>query len=194
MLVKIQGFMSEAMLHFGALVVLWVLLVAASYGVSHWCVKSELGWRKIIKWITVGMGIVCGGMIVLHFLPVSLGIPLTKVVIPYVVCAAALHGFLLAVDRYIRHKYADGMIQTRLVVAVITVYVVAISLALLVLKIPYASVMTLSDICIGYLTRIAIFGLLVLEILGGRCKESALPERSESDATEEPIDSYSSRW
>lgn len=195
MLVKFQSFVSGAMLHVGALVALWVLLVVASYGMAHWCFKKDIAWKKIIQWISVGMGIVLGAILALDFLPVRISAPLTKVIIPYLICAAALHSFLLAVDRYMRHKHSEGIIQTRLVVAVITVYVVSILLSLLVLKLNYLSVMTLSDIGVGYLTRIAIIGLLVLEILGGRCKDNQDFDDVPNGPEEEPSEElYTSRW
>ena len=195
MLVKLQGLMSDAMLNLGALVVVWVLLVVASYGITRWCLKKDIAWEKIIQWITIGIGIVFGAIAVLDFVPVRISAPLTKVIIPYLICAAALHSFLLAVDRYMRHKYSEGIIQTRLVVAVITVYVVSILLSLLVLKLNYLSVMTLSDIGVGYLTRIAIIGLLALEILGGRCKDNQDVDNVPNIPEEEPSEeSYTSRW
>lgn len=191
MLAKLQDFMGIAMLHSGALIVSWALLIIASYGMAHWCFKSEISWRKIITWISIAMALVLTVVMTLDFLPDEISDPFRKVIVPYLICSVVLHSFLLAVDKYMCHKYNERIIQTRLVVAVIAVYGLFLGAGCLVLKVGPGTFMTLTDIGVGYLTRIGIVGLLVFEVMGGRCNcKNTIENNSESEES----DSYTSRW
>jgi hypothetical protein len=169
---KVTDFLGVAAMNLGAVAVLWVLLTVSGYAIARWCIKQEISWQRVVRWISVAMAIVFGSVALLYILPPALTAPMTKVLVPNLICAAALHALLLAIDRYMRHRYGDGIIQTRLVVAIIVIYVVAILGSIALMKLNYLTIMQLSDIATGYLTRTAIMGLLALEILGGRCKDT----------------------
>lgn len=171
MLEKVADFFGIAALYLAAVVLLWVLLIVSGYALTRWCVKYSIAWSSVVKWITGAMLIVFVSTVTLSLLPPHLAVPITKVIIPSLVCAAALHALLLSTDRYMRHKYGEGIMPTRLVVAIILVYTMMILGSVGLIKLDYLPVMKLFAITIGYLTRISIIGLLVLEIWSGRCKE-----------------------
>ena len=189
MLEKVTEFLGVAAMNLGAILFLWVLLVVSGYAVARWCIKQTVSWKRVVCWISAVMGVVFGSVALLYILPPTLTAPISKVLIPNLICAAALHALLLAVDRYMRHRYGEGIIPTRLVVAIIIIYVSAILWSLALLKLNYISLMNLSDITTGYLTRTAIIGLLVLEIVGGRCKDS-----QEDDTSVSTSGNYGRRW
>lgn len=172
MIDKVIQFMGAAAVNLGAIALLWVLLVVSGYVIARWCIRQEVSWQRVVRWISLAMAIVFGAVAFLYALPVKITAPLTEVLVPNLVCAAALHALMLAVDRYMLHRYGEGIIPTRLVLAIIIIYVVAILGSVALIKINYLPLMHLSEIATGYLTRTAIVGLLVLEILGGRCKDT----------------------
>lgn len=182
---RLSNFFELAALHLGAVAVLWVLLVLSGFVIAKWCIKQEISWQRVVRWISVAMALVFGAVAVLYLLPPEWTSPLTKVFVPNMIAAAALHALLLAIDRYMRHRHGEGIIQTRLVVAIIGVYTIAVLFSLVIIKLNYLTLMELSSIATGYLTRTAIVGLLAMEILGGRCKDS----QTESSSTY-----TSSRW
>lgn len=190
MIQKFTALAEAAAVNLGAIALLWALFIATGYVMARWCFEQPIAWQKIIKWVSIAMGIVFICTVLMYILPEYATIPLTKVFVPYLICAIALHSFLLAVDRYMRHRHGEGIIQTRLVVAIITIYVVAILASLGMLKLHVASLIELSDIAVGYLTRTSIVALLVLEVIGGRCKEKSEGADSATTSTS----SYSSRW
>ncbi len=175
---RIADFFGVAAMHLGAVAVLWLLLTISGFAIARWCIKQEISWQRVVRWISVGMAVVFGSVALLYILPAHMTAPLTQVLVPNLVCAAALHALLLAIDRYMLHRYGDGIIPTRLVVALVTVYTVALLWSLAVIKLNYLPVMELSSIAVGYLTRTAIMGLLALEILGGRCKDTQIESAS----------------
>lgn len=168
---KLGAFFQALATHLIALAVVWVLLVGVSYVMLRWCFQRQIPWVRAAHWITGAMGVVLGGMGVLYALPLSLTLPISTVIIPHGICAMALHSLLLAVDRYMRHRFGEGIIQTRLVLFIITIYAVTILGAIVLIKVNNSFLSTISSLVFDYLTRGAIMGLLVLEIWGGRCKE-----------------------
>ena len=172
MLEKVTQFMGAAALHLGAIALLWVLLIVSGYTIARWCIKQEISWQRVVRWISVAMGAVFIVVALLYALPLTITAPITQVLVPNLVCAAALHALLLAVDRYMLHRYGDGIIATRLVLGIIIIYIIAVLGSIALIKFNSLTVMHLSQIVTGYLTRTAIIGLLILEILGGRCKDS----------------------
>src|SRR3989338_8720882 len=99
MLEKVSHFFGPAVIHLGAVGVLWMVLVFAGYAIARLCIKQEVAWQKVVTWISTAMIIVFCGIVLLYLLPKSFTIPFASVVIPNLVCAVALHALLLSVDR-----------------------------------------------------------------------------------------------
>lgn len=187
MIDKLKLVIEQSAIYLGAVALLWFFLSIAGFAITRWCIKQEISWHRVIKWISMGMVTIFCSVVVIDFLPQTIGLAITQVVVPNIMCAAALHALLLSVDRYMRHKYEQGIIQTRLVVAIMLIYIAAGLFSVAVIKLQYLFVMRLSDIAVGYLTRTALIALLILEILAGRCKEE---EKNEIVAS----DDYTGRW
>jgi len=171
-----------------ALGVVWTLLVVTSWIMFKWCFKREISWTRAAHWITGVMGVVLVGMGIQYALPQTLTAPIAQVVIPHIVCAMALHGLLLAVDRYMRHRDGEGIISTRLVLSILLIYVFSILGAVGLIKIHTIFLTDVAEIVVDYLTTGAIVGLLVLEILGGRCKDQT------QNLNENSSNNYSNNW
>lgn len=184
---QIKGVMEQSALHLGAIVFLWAFLVIAGFVITKWCMKKEISWRRVIRWISIIMSTVFALVVLMYLVPQRFSLPITKVLVPNLICAVVLHALLLSVDRYMRHRYSEGIIQTRLVLALITIYIFSILVSVGLIKIHYLPLMRFSDILIGYLTRIAVLGLLILEILAGRCKDRSIKEVEADDI-------YTQRW
>jgi hypothetical protein len=186
MVANLGAFAQAAATHLIALSILWGVLVASSYVMVHWCLKKNMEWVRAAQYISVAMGLVFLCVVALYLLPEAWTVPLTKVIVPRLVCAAVLHSLILAVDRYMRHRYADGIIPTRLVVSIIGIYAISLLGSFLLLKINNLLLIEISDIATDYLTKGAIVGLLFLEVIGGRCKDQPDEGSGEVD--------YTKRW
>lgn len=184
---RLKLVMEQSAIYLGAVALLWFFLVIAGITIAKWCIKEELSWQRVVEWISAGMALFFFSVLIIDFLPQSIGLALTQVIIPNIMCAAALHALLLSVDRYMRHKYGQGIIQTRLVVVIMLIYIITGLFSVGIIKLQYPFFMRLSDIAVGYLTRTALVVLLILEILAGRCKEE---EKNEVIAS----DDYTGRW
>jgi hypothetical protein len=184
---QVKDVMEQSALHLGAIAFLWLFLVVAGFVITRWCIKQEISWQGVIRWISIIMSIVFALVVLMYLLPQRFSVPITKVLVPNLICAIVLHALLLSVDRYMRHRYSEGIIQTRLVLAIITIYICSISASVGLIKIHYLTLMRFSDILIGYLTRIALLGLLILEVLAGRCKDRSTQEAITNDT-------YTQRW
>jgi len=189
MIKKLGVFAQALTTQFIALGIIWAFLVGVSYVMLRWCFKQDIPWTKAVHWITGAMIVVLVGMGALYVLPLSITAPISQVIIPRLVCAMALHSMLLAIDRYMIHRYGEGIIPTRLVLSIILVYTVSILGAIALIKIQNKFLIDVAEIVVDYLTKGAIAGLLFLEIFGGRCKE-----KSSDDASNGSSNSYSGRW
>lgn len=172
---NIGTLLRAAAIHLSAVALLWVLLSIAGYAIARWCIKREIRWQKVVRWITAAMVLVFCSVLALYLIPERFTSSLTDVLVPNVVCAAALHALLLAVDRYMRHRFSEGIIPTRLVVAIILIYGLIGAASVTLIKLSFVPLIQVVDITIGYLTRIAVLGLLFVEILAGRCKDQKEP-------------------
>lgn len=187
MMEKVSIFAGTAATRLGAIAVLWFVVVVAAYAMARWCIRQHVPWQKVVQWVSLAMGTVFISTAVLYFFPKEIIVPVTKIFVPYLICAAALHALLLGIDRYMRHKHGEGIIPTRLVVATFIVYLLALLFALALAKVTrLAALINVSDIAVNYLTRIAILSLLALEVVGGRCKDQSEDDTMTKD--------YTRRW
>lgn len=187
MIEKVSLFAGAAATRLGAIAVLWVVVIVAAYAMARWCIRQHIAWQKVVQWVSLAMGTVFIGTALLYIFPQEITVPVTRIFVPFLICAVALHSLLLSIDRYMRHKHSEGIIPTRLVVAIFIIYLLALLFALALAKVAtLAALINVSSIAVSYLTRIALVSLLVLEIFGGRCKDQSENDSSTTD--------YTRRW
>ncbi|NBQ17706.1 hypothetical protein EBU24_05305 [bacterium] len=154
-----------------SLISIWAVTVASGYGLIRWGFSEQISLQKAGKWVTAIIGSFGLLLMLLCLLPTVFHELLTDLLLPRLMCAASLHLFLLSLDRFIRHRHGgQGMIATRLVVAIIMVYVVLLIGALIVLKTSSEFLLRIAQLNSTYLMRGALLSTLFLEIYGGRCK------------------------
>lgn len=171
-----------------ALGMVWMLLVAVSWMLLRFCFNKEVSWASTARWISGSMVFMAVAMGSLYILPESLTDPINKVLVPCSICAIAIHSLLLVFDRYVRHKYGQGFVQTRLILLIVLVYVLAIVTAIGLIKIHNSFLIDVFYMTVDYLTKGAIVALLLLEVLSGRCKDQ--PQNSDRDS----LNSVSNYW
>lgn len=170
-----------------SLISIWVVVMAGGYGLIRWGFSEQISLQKAVKWVTVFIGSFGVLLIILCLLPIHFHEILTNLILPRLMCAASLHLFLLSLDRFIRHRRGgQGMMPTRLVVAIILVYVVSLIGALIVLKTSSEFLLRIAQLNSTYLMRGSLLSTLFLEIYGGRCKAHKDSEK------ECPLDNSSS--
>ena len=170
-----------------SLISIWAVAIAGGYGLIRWGFSQEISLQKAAKWVTAVTGSFGLLLILLCLLPAHFHEILTNLILPRLMCAASLHLFLLSLDRFIRHRRGgQGMMPTRLVVAIILVYVVSLIGALIVLKTSNEFLLGIAQLNSMYLMRGSLLSTLFLEIYGGRCKAHKDSEK------ECPLDNSSS--
>lgn len=151
---------------------IWSVAVIGSYGLIRWGFTIPISLKKTVKWLSIIIGAFGLFLIGLCIVPYHWESVLTNLIVPRLICAVSLHLFLLSLDRFIRHRHGgQGMIPTRLVVAIIMVYVVSVVAILAVLSTSSEFILRIAAFNSTYIMRGALLSTLFLEIYGGRCKE-----------------------
>ena len=151
---------------------MWGITIVGSYGLIHWGFNQNISFKKVIKWISMIIGAFGLLLIGLYFVPHAWQEILTNVIIVHLMCAVSLHLFLLSLDRFLKHRYnGQGMIATRLVVAIIMMYIISTITILVVLHLSSQFLLRIIAFNNTYIMRSALLSTLFLEIYGGRCKE-----------------------
>lgn len=158
--------------HALSLCYIWSVAVIGSYGLISWGFNVSISFEKIIKWLSIIIGVFGLSLIGLSFFPENWQIIFTNLIVPRLICAFSLHLFLLSLDRFIKHRRSGkGMIPTRLVVAIIMVYIISTLEVLAVLGMSNEFALKIAAFNSIYIMRGSLLGSLFLEIYGGRCRE-----------------------
>jgi hypothetical protein len=165
---KMINFLEQIALYASSLFLVWIFLVAISYGVIRWCIKQEMSIVRIVSWISGGVLALFFAFIIFHLFAYTLQIMLTTIVIKNTMCAFVLHLWFLAIDRFLKYRYGNGMIQTRLVTLIIAIYCFFLVLSLVLLHNQSTFLLKLFTLTVEYLTQIGLVTVLIFEIVTGR--------------------------
>ncbi len=163
---------TEMIEHVLSLAYIWAICLIGSYSIIRWGFDETISFHKALRWVSGVIGTLVVLVGILYLLPLSWRIFIKDLFIPRLLCASALHLFLLSLDRFIRHrKGTQGMKPTRLVVAIFLVYLFSMTGVLLITYGGLSEFLcTISLLTSSYLVSGALLATLFLEIYGGRCK------------------------
>ncbi|MFT6765561.1 MAG: hypothetical protein ACJAZS_000439 [Alteromonas naphthalenivorans] len=155
--------MSDFLLKFIGISIVWACIVAISYLMIRWCFDYEMSWKRVGMWATGTFVGVMASIAMYYILPQRWQ-DITNVLFDHLICGAALHMLLFRVDGYLINKFGSGISRSKFYLGVIIIYGFMILDGLVVIQMNSHVIVKISDMVVEYLTRSAVLMCLVLEI------------------------------
>jgi hypothetical protein len=168
--------MSDFLLKFIGVSIVWACIVAISYLTIRWCFDYEMSWKRFGSWAFGTFVSVISSIVAYYLLPQRWQ-DVCNVLFDHLICGAVLHILLFRVDSYLVNKFGSGISRPKLYLGIMIIYGIMILDALVVIQMNSHMIVKVADMVIEYLTRSAVLMCLVLEIIA-RNKTKKEPEDS----------------
>lgn len=151
-----------------ALFLLWGICMLIASQLSRWYMCLPFYCNKMHAVITIVIGSLAAVIGLATLLPLPVFIALSKVTIPCMSAAVAVHLLLLSFDEFMQIRDHAPLAYPQKLVAVIIIYVIAFIMMLLALHIQSDFFLDIFDTVSSYVIYGCIYATLALQILSRR--------------------------